>query len=63
MTTSSYASTARPPQLESSLGDSDLTSDFGSMFDDLGKSDMDKKIEMPRVPPLTAMPRRVRLSS
>lgn len=52
MTTSSYASTAKPPQLDSGLGSSDFGGDFGNMFEGLNG----RKMSRDQIPPVPAFP-------
>lgn len=52
MTTSSYASTARPPQLDSSIGQADFGGDFENMFSGMGKRE--------EIPPVPAIPQTVK---
>ncbi|PNS17707.1 Protein byr4 [Sphaceloma murrayae] len=55
MTTSSYASTARPPQLDSSIGTTDFGGDFENIF-----SGMNKKEDIPPVPAIPQTVKQVR---
>lgn len=58
MTTSSYASTAKPPQLEATLGSTDFGGDFVNMFEGLGG----RKQSRDAVPSIPAFPSSARVA-